>query len=69
VPAADQARLFEPLYRADASRSRRLGGSGLGLAICRAIVRSHGGQIEAGASPLGGLRVVVTLPLQPKGSA
>jgi two-component system sensor histidine kinase BaeS len=68
VPAADQSRLFEPLYRADASRSRRLGGSGLGLAICRAIVRSHGGRIEAGASPLGGLRVVVTLPLQPEGS-
>jgi two-component system sensor histidine kinase BaeS len=69
VPATDHARLFEPLYRADASRSRRLGGSGLGLAICRAIVRSHGGHIEAGASPLGGLRVVVTLPLQPGGSA
>ena len=69
VPAADHARLFEPLYRADASRSRRLGGSGLGLAICRAIARSHGGHIEAGASPLGGLRVVVTLPLQPEGGA
>jgi two-component system sensor histidine kinase BaeS len=69
VPAADHARLFEPLYRADASRSRRLGGSGLGLAICRAIARSHGGQIEAGDSPLGGLRVVVTLRLQPEGSA
>jgi two-component system sensor histidine kinase BaeS len=69
VPHADHARLFEPLYRADASRSRRLGGSGLGLTICRAIARSHGGRIEAGASPLGGLRVVVTLPLHPQGSA
>jgi two-component system sensor histidine kinase BaeS len=68
VPVADHARLFDPLYRADASRSRRLGGSGLGLAICRAIVRSHGGQVEAGPSPLGGLRVVVSLPLQPEGS-
>ncbi len=67
VPGTDHARLFEPLYRADASRSRRLGGSGLGLAICRAIARSHGGQIEASPSPLGGLRVVVTLPLQPEG--
>jgi len=68
VPEADHAHLFEPLYRADASRSRRLGGSGLGLAICRAIVRSHGGQIEAGSSPLGGLRVVVTLPLHAEGA-
>jgi len=69
VPTADHARLFEPLFRADASRSRRLGGSGLGLAICRAIARSHGGHIEAGTSPLGGLRVVVTLRLHPEGSA
>ena len=65
VPAADLPRLFDPLYRADPSRSRRSGGSGLGLAICRAIVRSHGGHIEAGPSPLGGLRIVATLPLQP----
>jgi two-component system sensor histidine kinase BaeS len=69
VPAADHERLFEPLYRADASRSRRLGGSGLGLSICRAIVRSHGGRIDAGASPLGGLRVVVSLPLQAAGGS
>jgi two-component system sensor histidine kinase BaeS len=69
VPARDHSRLFEPLYRSDASRSRRSGGSGLGLAICHAIARSHGGRIEASASPLGGLRVVVTLPLQPERSA
>jgi two-component system sensor histidine kinase BaeS len=69
VPAADHPRLFEPLYRADASRSRRLGGSGLGLAICRAIAQSHGGRIEAGASTMGGLRVAVTLPLQPERGA
>ena len=50
VPAAELPRLFDPLYRADASRSRALGGSGLGLAICRAIVSSHGGQVEAAAS-------------------
>ena len=68
VPATEHERLFEPLYRADASRSRRLGGSGLGLAICRAIVRSHGGHISAGASPLGGLRVRVHLPLAAGGS-
>jgi len=65
VPAADLPRLFEPLYRADASRSRRSGGSGLGLSICRAIVASHGGRITAAASPLGGLRLQIALPLQP----
>jgi two-component system, OmpR family, sensor histidine kinase BaeS len=68
VPEADLPRLFEPLYRADPSRSRRSGGSGLGLAICLAIVRSHGGQLLAQRSPLGGLRLVATLPLHPAGA-
>lgn len=67
VPTQDLQRLFEPLYRADPSRSRRSGGSGLGLAICSAIARSHGGQIQAQAGPWGGLRVVVTLPAQAQG--
>jgi len=69
VPPDGLARLFEPLYRADASRSRQSGGSGLGLAICQAIVRSHGGRIVAQPSPWGGLRVVASLPLQPRLSA
>jgi two-component system, OmpR family, sensor histidine kinase BaeS len=63
VPASDMPRLFEPLYRADAARSRHRGGSGLGLAICEAIVRSHGGHISASPSALGGLRVSISLPL------
>jgi two-component system sensor histidine kinase BaeS len=40
-----------------------LGGSGLGLAICRSVVLAHGGRIEADASPLGGLRIALALPL------
>ncbi len=62
VPPADRSRLFEPLYRADAARSRHRGGSGLGLAICEAIVRSHGGSIVAGVSTLGGLHIHIDLP-------
>ena len=40
------------------------GGSGLGLAICAAIVAAHGGRIDASASALGGLRVLVDLPVR-----
>lgn len=62
VDAAECERLFDPLYRADAARSRRSGGSGLGLAIARAIAVAHGGEIRAVPSSLGGLAITVTLP-------
>jgi two-component system sensor histidine kinase BaeS len=37
VPDEALPRLFERLYRLDASRNRETGGSGLGLSICRYI--------------------------------
>jgi two-component system sensor histidine kinase BaeS len=53
--------IFERLYRTD--RSRSTAGSGLGLAISKAIIEAAGGTIQAGDSPLGGLRIEITLPL------
>ncbi|WP_245610655.1 ATP-binding protein [Xenophilus azovorans] len=66
APAAapdELPRLFERLYRGEASRSRESGGSGLGLSICRAIVEAHGGFIDAQPSALGGLCITLALPL------
>ena len=63
VPAGSLAHLFERFYRVDASRSRANGGAGLGLAICRSIASAHDGTISAADSPLGGLRVRVSLPV------
>ncbi len=62
VPESALPHLFERLYRVDASRNRALGGAGLGLAICRNIVTAHGGEITAAPSPLGGLRIHISLP-------
>lgn len=66
APGADLdecKRLFDRLYRLDASRNRNSGGSGLGLAICRNIVEAHGGQITAQPGPDGGLQITTLLPL------
>lgn len=62
VPAADLSRLFEPLYRGEHSRNRARGGSGLGLAIAQRIAVAHGGTLTASVSPLGGLRMELSLP-------
>ncbi len=63
-PAAALPRLFERFFRAEASRSRAHGGSGLGLSICKTLLEAHGGAIEAALSPLGGLAIHITLPLE-----
>jgi two-component system sensor histidine kinase BaeS len=66
VPEKDLERLFERLYRVEASRNRATGGAGLGLAICKNIVEAHAGTISARPSKWGGLWISVTLPLSEK---
>lgn len=63
VPIGAHARLFERLYRVDQARSRERGGSGLGLSICKAFILAHGGSIEALPSSLGGVQMVIRIPL------
>lgn len=64
VPNDSLAKLFQRLYRVDKSRSRANGGSGLGLSICQNIVKAHGGEIVAEHSPLGGLKIKISLPIK-----
>ena len=56
--------LFEYLYRVESSRNRKTGGAGLGLSICAHIVTAHQGSIKAVASDLGGLGIIIELPLE-----
>jgi two-component system osmolarity sensor histidine kinase EnvZ len=63
IPPEQREEVFRPFFRVDHSRNRATGGVGLGLTIARDVVRSHGGDITLLASPLGGLRALVRLPV------
>lgn len=69
VPDEALARLAERFYRVDASRSRDHGGAGLGLALCRRLLEAQGAILAFVHSPLGGLRVTVSVPLAAKDAA
>ncbi len=67
VAEADLARLFEPFFRADRSRSRRTGAGGLGLMIVRRAVEAHGGSVQARRADPRGLAVTFDLPAGVRG--
>jgi signal transduction histidine kinase len=62
IAEPELARVFEPFYRIEGSRSRESGGTGLGLTIARNIAEQHGGSITLANRPEGGLEVTLMLP-------
>ena len=65
IPEEKREHIFEAFYRADDSRSRKIGGAGLGLAITKDIVERHGGTVSAAPGKNGGTALAVTLPRLP----
>lgn len=63
IPEDKREDVFKAFYRIDESRNKETGGVGLGLSIARDIITSHGGKIELTDSELGGLRVLISIPL------
>jgi two-component system osmolarity sensor histidine kinase EnvZ len=63
VPADRREEVFKPFFRIEGSRNAETGGVGLGLTIARDILRSHGGDLTLGDSPLGGLRAMLQVPV------
>jgi signal transduction histidine kinase len=60
IAPADLDHVFDPFYRADASRSGP--GAGLGLTLARRIVEALGGRISAESSLTLGSRFAIELP-------
>lgn len=58
IAATERERIFQRGVRMDEQRP----GSGLGLDIVRDLACTYGGDVQAGASPLGGLRITLLLP-------
>jgi two-component system sensor histidine kinase KdpD len=62
LPVGNPQRLFDKFQRGNGEGA--VVGVGLGLAICQAIVRAHGGTIEAHRRQGGGARFELTLPAE-----
>jgi two-component system, OmpR family, osmolarity sensor histidine kinase EnvZ len=63
IAEVDREHAFRPFVRLDNARNLDETGTGLGLAIALDIAHAHGGDIMLEDSQLGGLRVVVKLPV------
>jgi signal transduction histidine kinase len=65
IPSADRPFVFERLYVTRQRPERAEAGSGLGLAIVRQLAEAMGGSVGVEASPTGGARTEIRLPLAP----
>jgi two-component system osmolarity sensor histidine kinase EnvZ len=63
IPADKRDDVFRAFFRIDTSRNLDTGGVGLGMSIAKDIATSHGGNITLDDSPIGGLRVIISIPL------
>jgi signal transduction histidine kinase len=63
IPATEQSRIWDRLYRGDKSRGER--GLGLGLSLVKAVVEAHGGRVTVQSAEGSGSEFSVSLPVGP----
>lgn len=61
IPDAEQARVWDELWRGD--RARRVEGSGLGLSLVRIVAERHGGDVAVRSREGSGTSVRVRIPV------
>ena len=64
VPEMELDYIFEPFYRAEASRSRKTGGVGLGLAVVKSCTEACKGKVSATNRSPKGFCVTISLPAE-----
>jgi signal transduction histidine kinase len=62
IAAADQAKIFDPFYRAPDVVAAQIQGAGLGLSLVKRIVEAHGGEVTLKSAPGQGSTFTVSLP-------
>jgi len=68
ISEADQQRIFEKFYQAEASLTKETGGTGLGLAISRELAGLLGGRLTLKSSPGHGATFRLVLPIDGPGA-
>ncbi len=63
IPASELKQIFKRFYRVADAAGHKVKGTGLGLFIVQAIVRKHGGSVQAESSGVGrGTSIHIRLP-------
>jgi signal transduction histidine kinase len=63
IDPSEQARIFEPFYRAGDVVAAQMQGAGLGLSLVQRIVVAHGGRVTVKSTPRHGSEFTVELPI------
>lgn len=66
LSAAEKSQAFNRFFRGSNASGQGTEGSGLGLPVVKSIVEAHGGTVDLQDAEPDGLRVVMTLPKEPR---
>ena len=66
LSAAEKSQAFDRFFRGSNASGQGTEGSGLGLPVVKSIIEAHGGSVELQDAEDRGLRVVITLPKEPR---